>query len=313
MRRLNVREAQIDVCIRESAFALPVLPQDPSLEPDEVLLLQLVKSAAQQTGNLQSRINFALIFDHYDRDYDGSISRKFWPSEGRTWEWIIYGSATVPTIPFSLDSLNLSRDYQSQNTARWIDPEDEAKITPFILWSLAQVPVAEHQLVLPGNIAQTFGSERALSALFNHDRIELSHPTPPKIVTARRFERNQALSSGLKSYYNNRCQVCGQDFIPQYGVEYSETHHIQYLSESGLDISSNIIVLCPNHHRIVHETGAQFDRVSLTYEYPNGLVEPLLLDGHFSAQPEWLRPTTLLRRVAEDAPTYDSSSSPNGY
>lgn len=55
------------------------------------------------------RINFALIFDHLDRDYDGSISRAHWPAEQRVWDRIIYGSATVPAVPLSLEDLELSR------------------------------------------------------------------------------------------------------------------------------------------------------------------------------------------------------------
>src|SRR5687767_6153405 len=107
MRRLNVRLAQIDQCIEHSMFALSVRPQNPELRPGELLLLQLVKQEAMKSGKLDSRVDFALVFDHIERDYDGTISRQFWPHEDRTWQWIVYGSATVPLVPITLERLDL--------------------------------------------------------------------------------------------------------------------------------------------------------------------------------------------------------------
>src|SRR4029078_94417 len=73
MRRLNVLEAQIDECIQKSMFALSLRPQNPELHEGELLLLQLVKNDASRLGKLKERINFALVFDHLERDYDGAI------------------------------------------------------------------------------------------------------------------------------------------------------------------------------------------------------------------------------------------------
>ena len=47
MRRLNVRQAQLQECIEESMFALG---SRPSLQNGEILLLQLVKGDAKQAG-----------------------------------------------------------------------------------------------------------------------------------------------------------------------------------------------------------------------------------------------------------------------
>src|SRR5579884_3619259 len=128
MRRLNVRSAQIDECIQKSMFALSFKPHNPELQPGELLLLQLVKAEATRQGKLHSRINFALVFDHIEPDHDGTISRQHWPKENRTWLWIVYGSATIPTIPFSLEDLHLSIDYDGQTNPRYIEPQDEQRI-----------------------------------------------------------------------------------------------------------------------------------------------------------------------------------------
>jgi len=231
MRRLNVRPAQIDECIQKSMFAFSVRPQNPELQPGELLLLQLVKAEAARLGKLHSRIDFALVFDH-------------------------------------------------------IEPRDERLILPYIQWSLAEVPKPTLQYVPASQVAQKFGQELTLSAIYNHDRIAVLHAVPRRMVSVEEFVRNQYLADSLKSYYENRCQICGKDFYPDYGVAYSETHHVQYLARGGPDISGNIVVICPNHHRIIHATDARFDRQSLTYEYPNGLREPLILPDHFVKAPQ---------------------------
>ena len=284
MRRLNVREAQIDVCIRDSMFAIPDRPQNPELQPGELLLLQLTKQDAVRL-KVPYRINFALVFSHLERDYDGSISRRHWPAEGRVWDWIVYATATVPTIPFNLEDLGLSRDYSGQTNPRLIDSQDEAVIQPYIQWALAQYPEPELQLVKPLLVAEEFGEYRAFEAVYNHDRIEILHPTPSRTVMVEQYVRNSALADTLKSCYDHHCQVCGNDFEPTYGAPFAESHHIQYLREGGPDISQNIVVLCPNHHRIVHTTEARFNRDALAYEYPNGLRERLVLPGHLANEP----------------------------
>ena len=306
MRRLNVRLAQIEECIRSSMFALDVRPADPALEPGELLLLQLVKQDAIQSEKLRTRIDFALVFDRIEPDIDGSVSRHHWPNEGRSWKWIVYGLMTVPAIPFSLEDLNLSRTYVGQDNARLINPVDEARIRPFIQWALAETPRPELQIVPAGRISDEFDRRRILEAVRNHDRIAVvrsdrtravaEQPTSylathdhevefaTLLVEETRYRRNPALADTLKSYYRYRCQVCGHDFEPRYGHAIAEGHHIQYLSQGGPDVSQNIVVLCPNHHRVVHAAHAEFNRRELSYDFPNGLRERLVLPDHFESQ-----------------------------
>lgn len=74
MRRLNVQFSQIEECIRKSLFAIDGLPANPPLKAGEELLLQLVKQDAVRLGKQSSRVEFALIFDHYEEDPTGEIS-----------------------------------------------------------------------------------------------------------------------------------------------------------------------------------------------------------------------------------------------
>jgi hypothetical protein len=269
-------------------FAISFRPRNPEFQPGEILLLQLVKQEARRMGKIRSRVDFALVFDRLERDHDGSISRTHWPAERREWPWIIFGSATVPTIPFSLEELPLRMSYEGQDNARHIAPDDEQTILPLIQWGLAEQPKPELQLVPPTGLAERFGREATLSAIYNHDRIlQLREEPAAYDVTGERYQRNPLLADSLKSYYEFRCQICGQDFRPQYDVRLADTHHIQYLSEGGRDLSTNILVVCPNHHRVIHATNARFVANLMAYEYPNGLREKLIFPDHLAQSPRF--------------------------
>lgn len=140
MRRLNVHKTQIDECIQKSMFAIGVRPQNPELQPGELLLLQLVKQEAGQLWKLNSRIEFALRFDQLVPDPDGDISRLHWPDADRVWPWIVYCSATLRMKPFSLEDLPLSKEYGGQTNPRNIEPRDERLILCHIQNSLAEMP-----------------------------------------------------------------------------------------------------------------------------------------------------------------------------
>jgi hypothetical protein len=80
-----------------------------------------------------------------------------------------------------------------------------------------------------------------------------------------------------------------------YGLPYAETHHIDYLRNGRQDTLENMIVLCPNHHRLVHATNAHVDREALAYIYPNGIYEVLQATDHFRLGPAPSTSTTTER------------------
>jgi hypothetical protein len=89
VQRLNVRQSQIRECIEKSLFAID---QTPHFHKGEILLLQLVKNEAQALGKLRARIEFALVYEHYEVDHTGEISRQHWPQAGKTWKyWADWG------------------------------------------------------------------------------------------------------------------------------------------------------------------------------------------------------------------------------
>ena len=80
------------------------------------------------------------------------------------------------------------------------------------------------------------------------------------VVERRSVERNEQVrdrrkAAALKRHYDNTCQFCGTRLQVAEGHFYSEAAHIKGLGgpHNGPDTTSNMLVLCPNHH-------LQFDR-----------------------------------------------------
>jgi hypothetical protein len=274
VKRLNVKQSQIRECIEKSLFAVDRLPH---LQKGEVLLLQLVKQEAIRTGKLNSRIEFVLLYDHYEIDHTGEISKHHWPLADKTWKYIIYCSKTIPTVPFSLEDLPLSAVYGGQTNPRTISPKDESLILPYLWGEMVGYELRDN-----------FGPTLVRETIANYDVI-VQREAPRKVLIPEHeeFYRDPLLAESLKSIYDHRCQVCGMNFRVKYDEPFSETHHIQPLGKGGADISKNIIVICPNHHRIIHKTNPDFDRSKLLYKYPNGLEERLILADHFEHTSFW--------------------------
>lgn len=272
MRRLNVQFSQIEECIRTSLFAVAGLPRNPPLKKGEELLLQLVLADARAMGKEDSRIEFALVFEEAEEDVDESISRRHWPDAGRTWKWILRCSETIPTVPFSLENLGLGNDYAGQTNPMYIEPEDEARIRPYLKGGM---PVPD--------ILEIASVEELLRTIRNYDRVLQLEPVRTSRV--REHERRTPdpwLSDALKRFYHHRCQVCVHDFEPRYGQPYADS--IVLSRDTALPpVSPDVIVLCPNHRAIVGATKARFNRRDLAFTYPNGLVERVTLREHLLA------------------------------
>jgi len=274
MQRLNVKSTQIRECIEKAMFAVD---REPRFNSGEILLLQLVKSEARELGKLQSRIEFALIFDHYEPDHTGEISRRHWPNAGKSWKFILYCSETIPTVPFSLENLPLTGNYIGQTNPMRINSQDEKLILPF-MWG----QVSGYQW------RDEFGPKRIRDTIANYD-VVATLQKPKKIIVPEHeeFYRDPLLSESLKSVYDHRCQICGMNFRVKYDEPFAETHHVKPLSRGGLDVGNNIVVICPNHHRIIHKTEPVFEKSRFLFRYPNGLEERLLFADHLEQSSAW--------------------------
>lgn len=102
----------------------------------------------------------------------------------------------------------------------------------------------------------------------------------PQLAKVRRLDRS--IGEDLKALYEFRCQICGENFGKPYDERIVEVHHIIQFVHSMNNDYDNLMVICPNHHSVIHKTDPTFDRQSLRLSYPNGFHEFLKLDRHFN-------------------------------
>ena len=75
------------------------------------------------------------------------------------------------------------------------------------------------------------------------------------------FERSAEVRRLVLNRAGGRCEYCGAEgFQTAARGIYLETHHVVPLSESGPDTVTNVVAVCPNHHREAHY-GEQRDTV----------------------------------------------------
>ncbi|WP_162287768.1 HNH endonuclease [Candidatus Nitrosotalea okcheonensis] len=79
---------------------------------------------------------------------------------------------------------------------------------------------------------------------------DVSPQTPQMIeVRGRKCKRDNKTIVQLKILRDFKCQICGHTFRQKNGKFYAEGAHIDKKSKFGPETSSNIMILCPNHHR----------------------------------------------------------------
>ena len=66
----------------------------------------------------------------------------------------------------------------------------------------------------------------------------------------------------------------------EFGSHIAEAHHIDYFVNGLNNDVSNQMVVCPNHHSIIHDTNLVFDRRRRMYVYSNGIEQRLVLNKH---------------------------------
>lgn len=74
-----------------------------------------------------------------------------------------------------------------------------------------------------------------------------------KLVATTVYERSEQIRRQVLERAAGNCEYCGeQGFTTIAGRRYLETHHIEPLSLGGKDDLTNVIALCPHHHRYAH-------------------------------------------------------------
>ena len=102
-----------------------------------------------------------------------------------------------------------------------------------------------------------------------------------RLVKYRRIDRSIILT--LKRFYDYRDEISGEKIGDEYGDSVVEAHHIDYFTRSQNNDSTNIIIISPNYHRIIHKNNPHFNRKKFQFEFENGEVLRLSLYEHLKA------------------------------
>ena len=103
-----------------------------------------------------------------------------------------------------------------------------------------------------------------------------------RLVKYRKIDRS--IIKTLKEHYGYRDEISGEKIGNEYGESVVEAHHIDYFTVSQNNDTTNIIIISPNYHRIIHKNDPTFNRKKFQFEFPNGEILQLKLYDHLLAR-----------------------------
>ena len=219
----------------------------------------------------------ALGYENYSRAFEG-VSARFGKNNSymklRRDEFdVLTGSSRKgwhkrPPIPTVLllhhDLKNYGFDELTQIVKLLIEDSDEVYESPAITMD-------DRRII-------TEFTEEEIERIINQQDFKSKVVKKTGTTTTRIFD--DRIQTSLKKLYQYRCQICGATATVMYGVDVSEAHHIDYFTKSANNNPSNIVVLCPDHHRIVHKAKAIFNHELHQFEYDNAKVDQLMFNLH---------------------------------
>jgi 5-methylcytosine-specific restriction protein A len=151
----------------------------------------------------------------------------------------------------------LSLSFQGRGAVKPITDDDDEKLRTFAR-ALALEPrarlVNEERLEALTDEGDADGIKRLLSEEANG----LSEKRRRYLATPA-VRRDRTLAQELRNLYGGKCQICAWGPTSEFDRTICEAHHVRWLSRGGLDVRSNLVLLCPNHHSVVHQNDAPFD------------------------------------------------------
>jgi 5-methylcytosine-specific restriction protein A len=176
------------------------------------------------------------------------------------------------------DAEKLGQSFQGNAAVKRINADDDAMLRSFCI----EFPTDARAKLLP--------EDQLEAALMtdNPDRVrELVRVTYADDVHRDRMQRLQETIATLsrqhvlelRDIYNGCCQICAWSPRAVYGNDICEAHHVQWISRGGIDALSNLVLVCPNHHRAIHRFDAPYDWADNTFQF-GASSEALMLQKH---------------------------------
>ena len=109
--------------------------------------------------------------------------------------------------------------------------------------------------------------ERTVENEIEYEMEDKSSGIEKKLQIVKIRKLNRKIGENLKLLYGYRCQICGQVIGEKYGSHIAEAHHIDYFVNSLNNDANNQMIVCPNHHSIIHDANPVFDRRRMAVSY----------------------------------------------
>jgi len=200
-------------------------------------------------------------------EHSPSVAKRLWgEDEGQTWEYMYLlaevRQVDIPRLP-AIRRLGYRERFFPRRFSR-VDRDLDAEFGSVenVLSELAGLGHDFHSIADAAKAGDDAAavlavdqldqmSERAL--LDTLARYIASEPPAVRREIVKRVKRNRRLVRDLKRLYASRCQVCGFTFEKGRGGRYCEAAHLRPISllEADLDIRDNLVILCPNHHKML--------------------------------------------------------------
>ena len=144
----------------------------------------------------------------------------------------------------------------------------------FLLESIAQDDFQVMKKAIQGMRERTVENE------IEYEMEDKSSGIEKKLQIVKIRKLNRKIGENLKLLYGYRCQICGQVIGEKYGSHIAEAHHIDYFVNSLNNDANNQMIVCPNHHSVIHDANLVFDRRRMVYRFDNGVEERIILNKH---------------------------------
>lgn len=122
--------------------------------------------------------------------------------------------------------------------------------------------------------------ERTVENEIEYEMEDKSSGIEKKLQIVKIRKLNRKIGENLKLLYGYRCQICGQVIGEKYGSHIAEAHHIDYFVNSLNNDANNQMIVCPNHHSVIHDANPVLDRRRMVYGFDNGVEERIILNKH---------------------------------
>lgn len=124
--------------------------------------------------------------------------------------------------------------------------------------------------------------ERTVENEIEYEMEDKSSGIEKKLQIVKIRKLNRKIGENLKLLYGYRCQICGQVIGEKYGSHIAEAHHIDYFVNSLNNDANNQMIVCPNHHSVIHDANPVFDRRRMVYRFDNGIEETIRINKHLT-------------------------------